>query len=583
MTTWDVSRRIATGRGNGAASHCLGGAVEDRAEERGPQASPEGRAPSRVVRRGLGLGGTTAGLAFFCASLSPSLLPRSWILQGVVGGVAAILGYGLGCMVAVALRRLGLVPSGRARAVAWRLVITAGAVICASVLWFSADWQREVRATMGMDTRIAWFQPLIAILAAATFAVLLGVARSIRLGTRKLIGLLGRFIPPLVAQVAGVVVVVLLINVFANDVLFAGLVEVVNTTSSVANRATEPGVEPPRSPELSGGPGSLVPWGTLGRMGRDFVGRATTVAELKAFTGGEAVQPIRVYAGLESASSYREQARLAVRELRRTGGFQREVLALMGTTGTGWVDEKAAAALEYMYAGDTALVAMQYSYLPSWLSFLLDRSKAARASRALLDAVRAELARMREEERPRLLVFGESLGSYGMEAAFGGLDRMVVWTDGVLLAGPPNANPIWSELVTHRDPGTPMWRPVYRGGERVRFGQYPADLDGPPVDVAYLQNASDPVVWWRPDLVWRKPEWLQEPRGPDVAPAMRWYPVVTFWQVVVDLLFANDVPPGHGHRYGVNVADGWAAVAAPDGWTEADTARLRKVLAAIPA
>ena len=56
-----------------------------------------------------------------------------------------------------------------------------------------------------------------------------------------------------------------------------------------------------------------------------------------------------------------------MRELERTGGFDRAVLAVIATTGTGWVNPAVPAALEYLYAGDTAVVAMQYSYLPSWI------------------------------------------------------------------------------------------------------------------------------------------------------------------------------------------------------------------------
>lgn len=537
------------------------------------------RADTPVVRRRLGLGGTVTGLGFFCASLSPSLLPRSWILQGIVGGIAAILGYALGSGVAALLCRFGVTPTPPARAIAWRLVIGGGLPLTACLLWFSAGWQREVRATMGMDVDITWFQPLIAALAALTFTVLLTIGRLIRLLTRTLIALLGRFIPAAVARVAGVLAVVLAVNVLANDVLFGRVVETVNTASSLANRTTSPGIVPPRTSLLSGGPASLVPWHTLGHMGRDFIGRASTPEALSRFAGRPALQPIRVYVGLGSAPSFAAQARLAVRELRRTGAFRREVLAVMATTGTGWVDGKAAAALEYMYAGNVALVAMQYSYLPSWLSFLLDRSKTARACAALLDAVRAELATIPAADRPRLFVAGQSLGVYGVEVAEGDLDALVAGTDGALLIGPPNASPIWRGLVAARKAGTPVWRPVYGDGRVVRFGQFPADLAGPPrPHVVYLQNASDPVVWWSPDLLWRHPPWLEEPRGPDVAPAMRWYPIVTFWQVLVDLPFANEVPPGHGHQYGVTVVDAWAAIAAPKEWTGDDTLRLRRII-----
>ncbi|GLW05155.1 membrane protein [Microtetraspora sp. NBRC 13810] len=554
--------------------------VEDRTAERAGT-PPTGDGSSRVVRRRLDIAGTLVAVGFFCASLSPSLLPRSWFLQGVVAGVTAAAGYGLGGTISALVRRFTrLVPSPRAGAFAWRLLLVAGTALCVLVLYYSSEWQREVRRTMAMDTDISWYQPVIAVIALATFAVLVALSRSIRLGTRKLISLLGRFIPRMVAKVVGLVVAVLLVSLFANDVVFANFIEGMNNTSSLVNGGTDLGVTRPRSPFLAGGPGSLVPWETLGREGRDFTGRAPTRTELSAFAGKPAMDPVRVYVGLQSATSYDGQARLAVRELERTGAFRRQVLVVMGTTGTGWVDANIADALEYMYAGNSALVAMQYSYLPSWLSFVVDRTKAAQAAVALVRAVEAKLATLPADSRPKFLVAGESLGSYAMEEAFGTLDALLARTDGALLVGPPNADPIWRRVTERRDPGTPMWRPVYQGGSEVLFGQFPADFTPfARAHVVYLQNASDPVVWWSPDLLWRKPGWLEAPRGPDVAPAMRWYPVVTFWQVVVDLAFANYVPPGHGHQYGVNVVNGWAAVAPPPGWTGADTDRLRKTLA----
>jgi uncharacterized membrane protein len=79
-------------------------------------------------------------------------------------------------------------------------------------------------------------------------------------------------------------------------------------------------------------------------------------------------------------------------------------------------------------------------------------------------------------------------------------------------------------------------------------------------------------------LLVQHPEWLDDPRGPDVSPDMHWYPGVTFWQTAVDQVFATGVPAGHGHVYGSGVVDGWAALAAPPGWTAADTVRLRALL-----
>jgi len=78
--------------------------------------------------------------------------------------------------------------------------------------------------------------------------------------------------------------------------------------------------------------------------------------------------------------------------------------------------------------------------------------------------------------------------------------------------------------------------------------------------------------------LFNRPDWLVEPRGNDRTAAMRWYPIVTFSQVGVDIFNAAGMPGGHGHNYGYSVLDGWAAVAPPEGWTAADTDRIRIAL-----
>jgi uncharacterized membrane protein len=85
-------------------------------------------------------------------------------------------------------------------------------------------------------------------------------------------------------------------------------------------------------------------------------------------------------------------------------------------------------------------------------------------------------------------------------------------------------------------------------------------------------------VWWSPDLLFSRPDWLTEPRGDDRTAAMQWYPIITFWQVGADITDASGVPAGHGHNYGDTVLDGWAGVIPPDGWTPADTERVRAAL-----
>ena len=233
------------------------------------------------------------------------------------------------------------------------------------------------------------------------------------------------------------------------------------------------------------------------------------------------------------------------------------------TTGTGWIDERAASPLEYMYNGNTALVGMQYSYLPSWISFLVDVQKAADTGREVIQAIQGRLAEMPKATRPKLLLFGESLGSYGTEEAFKNVDQMISGVDGALLVGPVFQNHIHNAVTDDRDKGSPFWRPVYKSGEHVRFAVAPSDLSQPPTAwtsprIVYLQNSSDPITYWSFNLIWNRPAWLNDPRGPDVSSHMWWAPVVTFWGTLGDMAFSTGVPAGHGHDYGANPVDAWA-------------------------
>jgi len=40
--------------------------------------------------------GLILGLAFFCVSLTPSLLPREFAVQGVLSGIVIVAGYSIG-------------------------------------------------------------------------------------------------------------------------------------------------------------------------------------------------------------------------------------------------------------------------------------------------------------------------------------------------------------------------------------------------------------------------------------------------------------------------------------------------------
>jgi uncharacterized membrane protein len=528
--------------------------------------------------------GTAVGLVFIWFSMTPSLLPRGPLFQGLVSGIAGACGYGIGVFAVWLVRFMRSRDSSPpAPRVAWRVLIGIGAVgMVAMIVWFHV-WQDRVRDLMGVKHLARLDYPLTA---ALSLVVLFGVVEAGQL-LRRLIHFLDlrldRFAPPRVSAVIVVALLLVLTTAILNGVVVKFAMRTMNNTFETVNNEMAPDSAAPNTTLRSGGPYSLASWASLGHQGRIFVRGGPSVEQLTAFNGRPAIEPIRAYAGLESADGITAAAELAARELRRQGGLRRAVIAVGTTTGTGWINEAEADALEYMYNGNTAIVSMQYSFLPSWLSFLVDKENARHAGQALFEAVDRLVRQLPEAQRPKIVVFGESLGSFGGEAPFMSLNNVLARSDGALFSGPTFKNTIWTDLTSTRDRGSPEWLPIYDHGHFVRFVARPEDLNRPDSHwntprVVYLQHASDPIAWWHPGLLFSEPDWFREKRGYDVLPETTWIPVVTFLQVSADMAVAVDVPQGHGHVYVADVADGWAAVLQPPGWSPEKTAKLRPLL-----
>jgi uncharacterized membrane protein len=462
-------------------------------------------------------------------------------------------------------------------------------VVIGAVVW--SNWQNDQRLLVNMPlVQRSDYIPVL-IVGAILLLVFVTIGRLVGQAAVAIHRGLTAVFPAWLAFATTIIFTAGFIGLVAQDYVFENLVDAANSAYSTVDDSTEPGIQRPTTPLASGGPESLVPWDSLGFQGRTFTGGITTPAQLETLVApGTAVrQPIRVYAGLQSADTPQERARLAVRELERTGAFDRRVLVVATTTGTGWINPRSARSVEALNGGDTAIVGIQYSYLPSWISFLVDLDKASEAGRALYDAVHARWLEEPAATRPKLIVFGESLGSFGSEHAFDSttptrsVTNVVRGTDGALWVGPTWSNPIRTPLVLDRNPGTPTWRPRIGDGTRVVFTNGRAtllDVAGQPV--VYQQHASDPVGWWNWSAAYERPAWLQGRRGPDVPTRAHWFPIVTWGQTSADLIAGFSTPPGHGHNYDGAWPEAWAAVAAPDGWTRADTVALSERMAAFP-
>ena len=536
---------------------------------------------------------------FFCLSLTPSLLPRDWLTAGIIGAINAAIGYGIGVLIGAIGRRLVL-----SRRSWWpprrdvRRVLQAAAIvvaISASVLTVlqAAAWQRDVAAVMGIDgpATAGYLRTLVVALPIA--AMLIAAARVVKDAIKFLArGMIRRWnLNDEIAMFVGTAIVAVLIITLVNGVLVRGFLAGASAVFQPRNTATRPGVEQPLRSEKSGSPSSFAPWDTLGFQGRNFTGTGPSAEELTTLNNRPAKEPIRIYAGLQSAGTIEERVAVLLSELQRTRAYERSLLVMIPTTGTGWVDPVAARSIESMYNGDTVLVAMQYSYLPSWISFLADQQKSIQAARAMVDAIHRRWLHWPPAQHPVLALYGESLGSLAGQGAFEFLpDIAEKNVTSVLWVGPPNASGLWKALTVRRDPGTPEVQPRYDNGRTVRFAQAsgPEEIAAVAVPawdrprVLFMQHASDPVVWWSTDLLFRRPDWLSEPPGFDRSPSMRWYPIVTFWQVSADMAGnitnSTTTPTGHGHNYGDSQLDGWVAVAAPEGWTVVDTDRIRRSL-----
>jgi uncharacterized membrane protein len=529
------------------------------------------------------LTGLLIGTLFFAASLTPTLIPRDYLTQGVLSGCSAAAGYGIG----FSLRRLWTyleLPEAKSRVlrVTKLLAVIACGIVGLVFLWRTAEWQNSIRAVMGrapVDTA----HPLeVGVFALVTFVILIALARLFK---RTLFFVSQRpntYIPIRISYVVGTLTAVLLFWSAADGIVFRYALRVADSSFRQLDALIPPDTHQPVDPAKTGSAASLVRWGDLGRMGRSYISTGPSSSDISNVTGRPALEPIRVYVGLQSAGTPQQRAKLALEELRRVGGFDRSVLVIITPTGTGWVDEQGIDPVEYLHGGDIASVAAQYSYLASWMSLLVEPGYGAEQARALFTEIYGYWTTLPKDKRPKLYLYGLSLGTLSSERSNELFEVLADPYQGALWAGPPFPSRIWNSITKNRNPGTPQWLPQFRDGSYVRFTAQKNALEIPgakwgPLRVVYLQYASDPIVFYDPLSFYREPEWMKTPRGPDVSPDLRWYPVVTFLQLTLDVAMATTAPVGYGHVYAAeHYIDAWVEVTGITDWSADDIARLKK-------
>lgn len=333
----------------------------------------------------------------------------------------------------------------------------------------------------------------------------------------------------------------------------------------------------PTSSMRSSGEGSPIPFARLGRQGRRFVLNAPVPDEITAVMGEPSrCEPIRVFVGYSAARTDEERVALAIDELHRTGAFDRSILLVGCPAGNGYVNTLPLEVVDYLTLGDGAAVAVQYGRLPSFLT-LQRVTRGGAVQRALLEGIAAVLADRPPDRRPRVVIYGESLGAWAGQDTFlhqgvAGLDELGV--DRALWAGTPYYSGWRREVLVDREIAVPDGSVIEIDRPEPLIAL--SDEERGRLRAVILGHGNDPVRYICFGMFVRRPDWLRAERPWGVPPAMGWLPGITGIQVIVDAVNATRPVPGvfraTGHEYTADLPEVTVAAygldaPAPDQWS----------------
>jgi uncharacterized membrane protein len=538
-----------------------------------------------IIKRYFSTTGLLVGTFFFALSMTPSLLPRTDLFQGLVSGFSLAAGYGIGVLSHWFWNYFELPDMSKKTQ---KILQFIAAVICTITgfifLWRASEWQNSIRSLMGMD-ELAGVQPIvIGLLALSVFLSLLFLARLFRWTFRLITLKLIKYIPRKVSYIVGLITAFILFWSVLDGILFSLILRAADTTYERVDSLLEPEFAQPSDTLKAGSAASILTWDDMGRQGRRFISGGPTSDDIRMFTDQPVMDPVRVYVGMNAAETFEERAELALLELIRVNAFDREVLVIITPTGTGWIEPGSIVPLEFMFRGNISSVAAQYSYLPSPLSLWIEEEYGAEMALALFQKVYGYWTNLPVNQRPKMYLHGLSLGAINSDRSFDLFDIIDDPFNGALWVGPPYRKETWRSITERRNPESPAWLPTFKDGSVVRFANQNGGLEDPDSDwghfrIAYLQYASDPIVFFDSRSYFREPAWMQEPRGPDVSSDLRWYPVVTMLQLAVDMISGTE-PRGFGHDYAAeHYFDSWLALTEPEGWSDEVLSAMRAFFA----
>lgn len=534
----------------------------------------------------LSMMGLIFGFVCFYISMYPMLLPRTWWLQAIGSGISGSIGYAVGKMLATCVDWAYFCfhqPKMRLRHRIQQqifAVLLGFAVILAIYRWYIV---KQISMLMDMPIENLALTLLSLLGGLLIWLALLLLARGLVLLAERIVHLLVPNLPIPIQFLTWIAVSVLMLSAIwevSRNYIWQPTLQKISQSALQLHQTQPKQLQAPQSPFKSGfvATASAKPaqsWQQLGHYGQRFVSFGLSADEIQQVTGRPAKEPIRVFVGLDnhepSAALLSEIVQVALQELDRTQAWQRQYLVIHGATGRGWVEEYSSLAVEYLTDGDVASVAVQYSYLPSQVSFLLDREASKQINRQLIQAIEQRLAKLDPEQRPKLMLAGESLGAFATQSAFQGEADLIQRIDGAVWVGTPRLSQLWETLVQQRQTPSTEVQPIIQAGRHIRFMDRPEALYQPSHTgtlqkewlfprIVFVQYASDPIVWWSPKMLWQRPDWLTEQKGHDVVKLPTWLPVISLLELTLDMPASNRTPAGHGHIYRYDTVYAWQAV-----------------------
>lgn len=521
-------------------------------------------------RSAVALGSVIGAMAGASESFQPTLVPRSTLHQALVTAAMATTGAAVGATAGGSFGAFGSAvrSSGHARAdlnVRSALVGIGVTAAAAAVGGFRAKRLRGAQLENYAEWGPKEQNPELAIAAGVAAAGMVGTAA---LGSAVLLDRAGAILAERMpghrrAWTAGIIV----LGAGIGTGLVVGARRMVFSRLETDSRAVDAALaEAPDDNFVTGGPRSGIDYDSLPREGSRFVRWRVRSDEINRLLGIEdAIEPVRVFIGIDNADTAGERVDLAIAEMDRLGAWERSAILAVSPAGSGYANSVPVEALEFYRHGDVTSVVVQYGLLPSMFSFS-KRELAAETYRQLVDRISDRISQLPADDRPELFGFGESLGASTAQQGIAQepslanvVDATVQKLDAVVFVGTPGGPTLRDQLS-----GNPNSVHV------DRWQDLPASAPQE-TQFWFLDHDADPVTRFTTDLLHHRPVWLaeQSQRGRNVPDQMRWTPLTTWQQVMFDVAYATQAQSGVflsvGHDYRADLAIVVARVFA-EGW-----------------